>query len=260
VTRVPTAPLAERDPRGRAFEFEGRSEAALLIHGFTGTPAELRPVGEMLSRRFGWHVLCPLLPGHGTDLDDLDRTPASAWDRTVAEADAKLRASFSRVHVVGLSMGALLALEQVRANPGAHASLALLAPAVFQKTWFQKVMSRLTLFAPIRRLAPRVKKNPPLLLDHVAYDRYSPPAVAEFTKVCWRARSLQRIEAPPTFLCYADGDEVVDPKTVPFLKDRLEAPALKVLRLAKSSHLVTIDVERGLLLDELKRFYATSPS
>ena len=39
--------------------------AVLLLHGFTGSPWEVRPLGESLAAR-GFHVLAPQLPGHGT--------------------------------------------------------------------------------------------------------------------------------------------------------------------------------------------------
>ena len=53
-------------------------KAVLLLHGYTGTTAEMRPLGEYLHQR-GYTVLCPRLPGHGTSVEDLHKTEASQW-------------------------------------------------------------------------------------------------------------------------------------------------------------------------------------
>src|SRR5438046_2561517 len=45
-------------------------DACLLLHGLTGSPAEVRPVGEALARN-GFRAIGPLLPGHGTSPEDL---------------------------------------------------------------------------------------------------------------------------------------------------------------------------------------------
>src|SRR5215211_2415903 len=53
-----------------AFTFPGGDIGVLLLHGFTGSPQGLRPWGEAL-RDDGHTILCPLLPGHGTHVEDL---------------------------------------------------------------------------------------------------------------------------------------------------------------------------------------------
>lgn len=53
-------------PEHRPFTLGEGAGAALLIHGFPGTPAEVRPLAQALSER-GWKVRAPLLPGFGTE-------------------------------------------------------------------------------------------------------------------------------------------------------------------------------------------------
>ncbi len=53
------------------FEFQGdNGKAVLLLHGYTGSASEMRPLGEYLHKQ-GYTVLCPLLPGHGTTVEEL---------------------------------------------------------------------------------------------------------------------------------------------------------------------------------------------
>ena len=49
------------------FHWNGGQPAALLVHGFPGTPAEMRPLGTALHQA-GWTVYGPLLPGFGPDI------------------------------------------------------------------------------------------------------------------------------------------------------------------------------------------------
>ena len=60
----------------KTFLLEGSNrKAVLLIHGYTGTPSEMLPLGNYLNQ-LGYTVLCRRLPGHGTSVGDLERTTA----------------------------------------------------------------------------------------------------------------------------------------------------------------------------------------
>jgi carboxylesterase len=81
----------------------------LLLHGFTGSPASIRPWGEFLATK-GYAVEVPLLPGHGTRWQDMNQTTWQDWYAGAGRAFDKLLAENRRVVVGGLSMGAALAL------------------------------------------------------------------------------------------------------------------------------------------------------
>src|SRR5438445_1896995 len=88
---------------------ERAKQGALVVHGFTGTPFEVRLLGEALAGR-GFAVEGPVLAGHAGTTSDL---AASRWPDWVASAERaleKLRGRAERVGVCGLSMGALVAL------------------------------------------------------------------------------------------------------------------------------------------------------
>ncbi|HLY83237.1 MAG TPA: hypothetical protein VKQ71_09625, partial [Acidimicrobiales bacterium] len=60
------------------FSARGGRAGALLLHGFTGSPWSMRPVAEALAAT-GFTVELPLLPGHGTSVDDLAETGWEDW-------------------------------------------------------------------------------------------------------------------------------------------------------------------------------------
>ena len=49
-----------------------------MLHGFTGNPSSMRGVAEALAAA-GYHVELPLLPGHGTTIDDMLTTGWADW-------------------------------------------------------------------------------------------------------------------------------------------------------------------------------------
>jgi len=105
---------------------EGAREAVLLLHGLTGNPSELMPLGEALANA-GYAVYAPRHPGHGTSRADLFKSDATDWVRNSLDAYLDLQATYKIIHVVGHSMGGLLAttVAMVFNAP----KLILLAPA-----------------------------------------------------------------------------------------------------------------------------------
>jgi carboxylesterase len=76
----------------------------VLVHGFTGSPAAMRPWAEYLNAR-GYSVRVPLLPGHGTKPEDLNEVQWPAWPATVKNEIIELQRQCSQIFVAGLSMG-----------------------------------------------------------------------------------------------------------------------------------------------------------
>jgi carboxylesterase len=76
----------------------------VLVHGFTGSPAAMRPWAEFLNAR-GYSVRVPLLPGHGTKPADLNQVEWPEWPAKVKCEIVELQKHCSQVFVAGLSMG-----------------------------------------------------------------------------------------------------------------------------------------------------------
>lgn len=88
----------------------GGSTGILLVHGFTGSPAELLLLGEFLNRA-GFTVLGVRLAGHATNEMNLQLTTRADWFRSVLDGYALLRGVCDKIFVIGHSMGALLSLK-----------------------------------------------------------------------------------------------------------------------------------------------------
>jgi carboxylesterase len=139
---------------GDSFAWQGGPTGVLLVHGFTATTAEVRPLAHFLYER-GYTVAGPLLPGHNTTPDDANRQSWRDWVRAVEIAYRELAARCQRVVVGGESTGALLTLYLASEHPEAAAVLSY-APAL-RLTLNRLDVAKLHLVAPFK---PYVEKRP----------------------------------------------------------------------------------------------------
>lgn len=85
----------------------GGPAGALVLHGFTGNPGSMRGIADALVAA-GFSVEMPLLPGHGTVVEDMIPTGFPDWLGAAEAAYQRLSARCEKVVIVGLSMGGAL--------------------------------------------------------------------------------------------------------------------------------------------------------
>jgi len=100
-------------PTAEPFFFPGKGANArtgcLVTHGFTGTPKEMRWLGEYLNRQ-GYTVCGIRLNGHATKPEDMVRSRWQDWLLSVEDGYNLLRSCTDQVFLLGLSMGGVLSL------------------------------------------------------------------------------------------------------------------------------------------------------
>ncbi|MBN1994099.1 MAG: alpha/beta fold hydrolase [Anaerolineae bacterium] len=117
------------------FYWDGGQPAALLVHGFPGTPVEMRPLAMALHRA-GWSVCGPLLPGFGPQVATIFERDYTEWVAVVETKLAELQQKHRPVLLVGHSMGGAVSIQAAaRRSPDA---LALTAPFWQLGEWWQR--------------------------------------------------------------------------------------------------------------------------
>ena len=241
------------------FDLPGERGACLLIHGFTGSPWDVLPLGEALSRA-GFAVKGVRLPGHGTTPEAMLEARAPDWLLACDEALAALPRG--RVAVAGLSMGALLALVLAARHPGRVAGVAALAPAVRFRDRGLNSLRRLRAAIPLLELLrPWVRKSSTDILDPES--RAASPVLPAWPSArlrdLWEMQDLAwgsaaRVACPVLVLAAAE-DHVVDARGASALVRRLRAsPSVRYVRIENSAHILPRDRNAALVAAEVTAF------
>ncbi|WP_124728342.1 alpha/beta hydrolase [Staphylospora marina] len=231
---------------------EGKT-GILLIHGFSGTPSELRPMGEYFKSR-GFTVYAPLLPGHGTSPEDMEKTGWKDWWQAVLDAhDRMMREDLDHLFVAGLSMGGVLSLMLAAERP-VHGVISMCAPV-----WIRDRRAFLAdLVKYVYRFKPRsVHRDPEIEAHLVPYDRTPVKCVGELLRLIRRMKKKLPEVKVPALVVQAARDELILEKSAHYILDHLGSSEKRLKWYEKSTHIITVDKERMKLFRDVEAFVRT---
>lgn len=242
------------------FSFDGGDLGCLLIHGFTGTPYEMRPLGERL-RDAGHTVRGVRLPGHATLGADLHQAGRREWYAAALAGLDDLSRRCRTTIAVGLSMGALLALRLAAERADAVARVALLAPALVVSN------PRVRRFGSVMRLVGPLLPAPWAALRKVGSDIAEPAARARHPTFPVPLRGLGELGAlqrevramlprvvQPALILHGGLDRTTPAENVEILRREIGSRDVRVRHFARSAHILTVDAEREEVAEEVARF------
>ncbi len=241
------------------FDYPGSSIGVLLIHGFTGSAAEMRPMGQYLAAQ-GYTVLGPLLPGHGTQWQDMARRKWTEWADAVEQAYRGLKRRCHKVFVGGGSMGGLLTLYLAECHREI-AGIIPMAPALFAADWRAGLAWLTKYFVQFRPYDP--VRDGDDLTDPEARSRYlwsymgTPVAAAKQLVLLQRAvrRDLRKV-AMPTLIFQGTRDRSVKPESAVHVLSHIASPDKELIWWSNSGHCLWVDSEREQVWQKAHRFIA----
>ena len=240
-----------RHPSGQPFFYEGNDTGILLIHGFTGTCGQVRPLGSAL-REAGYTVLAPLLPGHGTSLEEMNRSSGDAWLRCVREAYVSLEKMVRQVVVAGLSMGGTLAT--ILAEEYNPAGLVTLSGAIRVREKFAWAAGVLWRFKPYLRWTNLEHDGDYDNSVDACYAGLPVRKVADLNRLRALARRNLALIDCPALVVQPVHDETVDPSSARSLMSGLRNERKKLVMLENSPHVCTLGPEREKVFREVIDF------
>jgi len=240
---------------GEPFFFSGGETGILLVHGFTGTPFEMRWMGEQLAAQ-GYTVVGIRLFGHATVQEDMIRARYQDWVANVEDGFAMLQKTCSRFYIGGLSMGGVLSLYSAAELPW-NGVFSMSAP-------IESPDARLAAFRPILPLVSKVwrfsaKGNPDWAdpsrdEDHLEYPTHPVRAGVELVLLLAKMRkNLLKIQIPVLIL-HSKSDRVVPYRHAERIMHRLATQDKRLVLLEKSGHAIPRDVDREQALNEISAF------
>jgi carboxylesterase len=218
---------------------EGGPHGALVLHGFTGNCSGVRPVAEALHAA-GFAIEMPLLPGHGTKVEDLLPTTFDDWYAAAEDALARLQDRVDRVVVTGLSMGGALTCVLAVDHPEIS-GIACVNPATQVNDEIRTTVE--TMLADGNDYIPPVGSD--IALEGASENAYEatpvPPLLTMFDAAERFASQVERITCP-TLVLTSRQDHVVPPSDSEFLVANVSGPVEHVW-LEQSYHVATIDLD-----------------
>jgi carboxylesterase len=237
----------------------GSGPAVLALHGFGATTQEVGLVID-IAKELGLAARAPLLPGHGTSAYDLARTRFVDWRGAAQRALEELVREQGRVIVVGSSMGSLIALDLAADFPDDVVGVGVLGAPI--RLFWPYPSLALALIARLRIPDFMMPKSGPDILDpegrrtQVTY-REQPVRAGNDVRLAGR-----RVEARlgaifcPAFVAHGRNDRVCPVNNARIVYQRLGTRVRdkELLILERSHHIITRDVERGILRTRLRAF------
>jgi carboxylesterase len=234
--------------------FPGDETGCLLIHGFTGTPDDLRGLGENLAGK-GFTVHSPRLAGHATHPSDLARTQYRDWLANAEDGYHLLRPICKRIIVIGYSAGGDLAVLLASQQP--------MDGLVLLSTPYQLPRDpRLALIRPlsliVRKLAKRTSdwQSSRIPEPRRYYEYYPTPAVAELKDLLQVVhKTLPKVSVPSLLIqSRQDGSRGIGETAMPALHDHLGSEDKTMIWIDGSGHAITRDAKHQEVFGHITEF------
>ncbi len=245
------------------FEYDhpGNPPAILLLHGYGGSPLDMMPLIEVLKTK-GYAFRMITLPGHGSSPKDLKKTKTQDWLKKVYSSYDELKKKYSKVSLIGFSMGG--ALAATIAAEKEISKLVLISP-YFQvrKQWFY-VLSPSTWSSLISKTVPFVKKlkigqinNPNGLKKYNAY-KHIPSTIEELQKIGNLAREKSKSINCDTLWIHSAGDKVADFKISHEMFQEIPAKHKFFIKYTRSNHIILYDYDGPDAIKKIISFLETT--
>ena len=238
-------------PQAQPFDFPEGDHGVLLIHGFTGSPAHMRLVGEGL-RQKGFAVRGILLPGHGKTPEAMASVTWQDWLLACRTAAGDMRRRYARLTVAGLSMGGCLAL-MLAEHMAVDACVPIAAP---MKTThrFQPLAPVLAPFHPM--IGKRVDGVRPGLIPEydIGYDSYPTASVRHLNVLMNRSRQNLHLIRCPVLAIQSRGDRTVTADSPDIILGGVSSQIKAKLWLDQAPHACTASLEYPKIVEGMASF------
>lgn len=235
---------ADLIPGAEPWSHQGGSVGALVLHGFTGHPGSMRGVAEALAGA-GFTVELPLLPGHGTKVEDMIPTGFVDWIGAAEAAYQDLAARCGRVVVVGLSMGGALAAWLGSEHPEI-AGLVLINAVVSAPPGMREAVEQVMATGADRFEGIGSDIADPDQVETAYAETPLAPLLTLFAAADEFADRLGRITSP-VLVVTSTQDHVVPPENSDLIAEKVAGPVER-LRCERSYHVVTMDFDKDLVI------------
>jgi carboxylesterase len=236
-------------PGAEAFRFDAGPTGALLVHGFTGCPASMRPLGEWLSQH-GISNVGPRLAGHGTTWEDLESTTWQDWEREAEAGLADLASRCRDVIVIGLSMGGGMAVHLGAKHADTLRGVVTINGMIRRPELVLAPVARL-FTRSVKGVGNDIKKPGQ---DEIVYDRIAVRSVNQLGKLVRTADAELPTMRLPLLVFSSPEDHTVKPSNSKRIYERAGGTQKELIPLRNSYHVATLDYDAELIFERVLEF------
>lgn len=223
----------------------------LLVHGFTGSPASMRPWAEYLNQR-GYTVKVPLLPGHGTTPHDLNLVKWQEWPAKVESDLQELLRTCSKVFICGLSMGGGTTLNIATRYSKDLAGIILVNPMIHVKFVPHQLAWAISRFQKMRESVGDDIKRPGI--TEYGYDALPAVGVYELLKMLHYTRKRLHDVTAPMLLFHSVDDHTLPVTNTEIVMKGVGSRQKQRIELVNSYHVATLDYDQEVIFENSRLF------
>lgn len=248
-------PVSQTLPEAKPYYLPAGETGCILTHGFTSSPAEIRPLGDYLQQR-GFSVLAVRLSGHGTTPRDLGGVRWQDWLSDIEDAFHILQSTCEHIYLVGQSLGGMLSLTAAAYLPVAGV-VTLSAPFL---RFDQRVFLSHLLFDWMRPMVHKVgvKEHPQWGIRREA----NYPAYATYPQRIFRqiyALSQVIPDALPhiqtrVLLLQSRADGLIPPDSMQQYQAKITGSQVESIWLDGIGHGMSMDPQSGAAFEKIAQF------
>ncbi|MHC1741052.1 MAG: alpha/beta hydrolase [Anaerolineaceae bacterium] len=217
---------------GSSFTLSAGRTGILLLHGFTATTVEVRPMANFL-HDFGYSVSGPLLPGHGHTPEELNKVSWKDWLKCADDSFLSLQSNCEKVFVLGESMGGLLALMLSINHPEIAGTMlfspALIVPGLAAAEWLWPLKSYIW------------KKHIDETMEWKGFNVVPLHAAAQLLQLQRQVKNKLQLVTRPTLIFQGKLDHSIDQTSSVKILEGISSEEKRLIWLEESSHCVLID-------------------
>lgn len=234
----------------KPFTFKGGKRAVLLLHGFTGTTADVRMLGRSLQKQ-GYSCHAPLYKGHGVPPEELvDASPDDWWQDVLEGYHFLKEEGHDEIAVAGLSLGGLYSLKLGYTMPikGIIPMCAPMQPKT-EESIYQGVLHY------AEQYKKQSKKEPEQIKEEMnVFKKKSMNTLYALRELMNEIHGhLDHIYAP-TFVVQSRNDEMIDTSSATTILDEIESENKLLKWYEESGHVITLDKEKEQLHEDIFQF------
>jgi carboxylesterase len=234
----------------KPFTFGKGKRAVLLLHGFTGNPADVRMLGRFLEKK-GYTCHAPQYKGHGVPPEELVYTgPKDWWQDVISGYNFLKNNGHEEIAVAGLSLGGVFSLKLGYTVP-IKGIVPMCAPMFIksEEVMYQGILEYARDYKQLEG-----KSAEQIEIEMNEFEKTPMNTLKALQELISDVREHVDMIYAPTFVVQGRHDKMINTDSANIIYNEVESEVKKIKWYEESGHVITFDKERDQLHEDIYAF------